>query len=177
MSSERRGQVDKPELMARFIERYQERLARAEEGRSSAQSDANAHKGAMQSRYDTFKEEAQNLAAGQARRVAELRQNLALLRDYLESAPNLRRELECVKVGALVTVALEDGDSAGSPIWRHYFVSPVGDSEPVDSARGPVLFVSRAAPLGAALAGKAAGDRVALLKDGRRTQGVIEAVS
>lgn len=46
---------------------------------AEAQEEANKHKGAMESRYDTFKEEAQALKDGHARQLNEILSSLEIL--------------------------------------------------------------------------------------------------
>ena len=48
----------------------------AKESAKFYQEEANSHQGAMESRYDTFKEEAQYMVSGQQRRVNELTEYL-----------------------------------------------------------------------------------------------------
>ena len=86
----------------------EERLAAAVRYREDAQSEANSHVGAMESRYDTFKEDAQYLAAGHERAIARLREQLGELRAIQQSkAP------QWPKAGALVALRDVNGTEVG----------------------------------------------------------------
>ncbi len=87
----------------------------------TAQQEANAHKGAMASRYDTFKEEAQYLRGGYEKQLKEALEDLALLKQ-IELKYNQRIEL-----GAVVETVETTGD--GNISQNSYFISM---SLPVD---------------------------------------------
>ena len=86
----------------------EQRLDAAERHREDAQSEANSHVGAMESRYDTFKEDAQYLAAGHERAIARISEQLGALRAIQQSkAP------AWPKAGALVVLRGADGTEEG----------------------------------------------------------------
>ena len=86
----------------------EQRLDAAERHREDAQSEANSHVGAIESRYDTFKEDAQYLAAGHERAIARISEQLGALRAIQQSkAPGWP------KAGALVVLRGADGTEEG----------------------------------------------------------------
>ena len=84
------------------------RLAAAEHFRRDAQDEANSHVGAMESRYDTFKEDAQYLAAGHKKTVARLQAQLRKLRSV-----RARGGPGWPVCGALVVLERESGEQSG----------------------------------------------------------------
>ena len=86
----------------------EQRLDAAERHREDAQSEANSHVGAMESRYDTFKEDAQYLAAGHERAIVRIREQLGALQAIQQSkAP------AWPKAGALVMLRGAAGTEEG----------------------------------------------------------------
>ena len=84
------------------------RLAAAEHYRRDAQDEANSHVGAMESRYDTFKEDAQYLAAGHKKTVARVEAQLRQLRSVrAKGSPGWPVR------GALVVLERESGQQSG----------------------------------------------------------------
>ncbi len=69
----------KTELLRQCKENVRSQLEHAKRAMDEAQREANSHKGAMASRYDTFKEEAQALRDGFAMQVQDFGDALALL--------------------------------------------------------------------------------------------------
>lgn len=92
----------KASLLSLAIADIEEQIAAAERGRKDAIEESKAHKGAMASRYDTFKEEAQYLAGGFAARIQELSSQLAALKSLqMRLAANSK-----VSGGAIVEVSI-----------------------------------------------------------------------
>ena len=60
------------DVFRRLVEIAAAQIAEQEANRQQAQSEANSHVGAMESRYDTFKEDAQYLSAGYEQRIRML---------------------------------------------------------------------------------------------------------
>lgn len=88
------------------------------QGREDALEESRAHKGAMESRYDTFKEEAQYLANAQEGILAELTGAAVLLKSLRDNPPR------GITQGCLYAIVeaedLEDGSTA------KYFLLPAG---------------------------------------------------
>ena len=104
-------------ILDQTIENVNAEIRNMERGRQDAIEESKAHKGAMESRYDTFKEEAQYLAGGYNARLLELGKilsELKSLRDYPPAVTN-------GSVYAIVEVeSLEDGSRV------KYFLLPAG---------------------------------------------------
>lgn len=92
-----------------------EMLMNAERSQADAQAEANYHIGAMASRYDTFKEEAQYLVDAQKLRVLELSVLLAEYEGLIRDLPKAMHQR--VMLGACVILTNEQ-----SP--RYFFISP-----------------------------------------------------
>jgi hypothetical protein len=67
----------KKQLVDLVIDRLKKKLELLKRGKDQAQADANEHVGAMESRYDTFKEEAQTLVNGFAMQIQKTSNVLA----------------------------------------------------------------------------------------------------
>ncbi len=160
----------KQELFNRLLDRLQYLAERAENGRRDAQFNANEHAGRLESRYDTFKEEAQLLAAGQQLRQALIQGWLAELTRLTTFNPEVLDYAEQVRAGALVTLA-----PLGEDDPRCYFLLPAGGGEILDGDEGPVEVLNLRSPLGQALVGKRAGQMIPL--GGSRGKGIIMEVS
>lgn len=116
-----------------------------------------------ENKYDTLGLEAAYLAAGQSRRVEELRLAQArwqalVLRDF---AP-----VQGIQVGCLVH--LLDADERAQ--WL--FLGPDGAGLKVATEQAEVLVISPRSPLGGALLGRRPGDEV---QAGRQTYEILEA--
>ena len=86
----------KQRLMSLVKGNLREKVAAQKKAMDDAQRDANQHKGAMSSRYDTFKEEAQALRDGFAVQVQRTSDTLAAMEQII-----LRKSL-CIEPGAVV---------------------------------------------------------------------------
>jgi len=135
-----------------ILERLDSELKTAERGRATAQHDANEAEGAMISRYDTFKEEAQYLMGGFDKRIREINQKISLLRQVAEAKYPTDQS---AVAGSLVTV---EGKS-GSLI---YLLLPAGGGETVEIAGRSVLVVTPQSPVGRQLLKKRIDDQLTL---------------
>ncbi len=145
-------ELGKRRLLERLLEEYGEMLDRARRAMRAAQGEANEHKGRAESRYDTFREEAQYLAGGQARRVQELEDITRALQRFLSDNPNVDRRLDEALPGGLVRVSDESGTE------HAYLVLPVGGGLVLDHGGGKVLVVNAGTPLGRALLSRRPGE-------------------
>lgn len=90
----------------------------------TTQKEANSHKGAMQSRYDTFKEEAQYLRGGYEKQLSEAINDLKILNQIIPD------ESSTIKLGTIIrTIELQNG--VGDEIERTYFISTSVSSKPI----------------------------------------------
>ncbi len=112
-----------------------------------------------ENKYDTLGLEASYLAAGQAKRVEEIKQALALCQNLQLRAYDDQRGIE---VGALL--GLEDEN--GRQQWL--FLAPDAAGLKVDVVGQPVTVITPRSPLGKGLLGKFEGDEVEILVAGAR---------
>ncbi len=127
---------------------------RAESGRKDAQNEANQHVGAMQSRYDTFKEEAQYLASAQGLRKSQLDEQLRALKEVRAMLVSNSKPSAIAKIGSIVTLEDEDG------VISRYFLAPGGGGLKLDSPAGECIVGTPSSPLGRAVMNKSVGDEV-----------------
>jgi transcription elongation GreA/GreB family factor len=74
--------IDKENLLKIIIKDYEKKLEYYKSSMDDSQKEANMHKGAMESRYDTFKEEAQMLKDGFAKQYQQINEILKILSSY-----------------------------------------------------------------------------------------------
>lgn len=146
----------KETLLRRVLNLSQQELANAQKGFKSASREAAEAEGAMQSRYSTFKEEAQYLASGYARRMNEI--NAVI--ENIEAM--LARPLQtCMRVciGALVQI-----ENLVTKERETYFLVKNGGGLTLrDTESGnDIVVVSITAPIGQQLNRKKVGDTVEL---------------
>lgn len=102
-------------------------------------------------KYDTLGLEASYVAQGQANRAVEIRQALETyrkleLRSFAGDA--------AVRLTALVTLEAEDGST------RVVFLGPEAGGLKIEEDGAEIIVITPGSPLGRALLGKSAGDRV-----------------
>ncbi|MEO8489331.1 transcription elongation factor GreAB [Pseudomonas sp.] len=112
-----------------------------------------------ENKYDTLGLEASYLAAGQAKRVEEIKQSLALCQNLQLGAYDDQRGIE---VGTLL--GLEDEN--GREQWL--FLAPDAAGLKIDVVGQPVTVITPRSPLGKSLLGKFEGDEVEILVAGAR---------
>lgn len=139
----------KIKLLRQAIAHLEAQIATAEQGRQGAIEESKAHKGAMASRYDTFKEEAQYLAGGFNARIQELSGQLVALKTFENSiATN-----DTVSLGAIVKVENVDNTET-----TRYFILPADGGSAYEESGHRYVVLTPKTPLARALFGKVAGD-------------------
>jgi len=158
----------KSKLLDLVIADIEKRIESAEHGRKNAVEESKAHKGAMASRYDTFKEEAQYLAGGFAARIQELAPLLAALKSMRMRIPANSK----VSGGAIVEV-----ENIDTGVKTKYFILPTGGGKiyEVDGEQYSALTLQ--APLARALFGKTEGDEAEITIQGTTKHLLIVSVS
>jgi hypothetical protein len=133
----------KRELIKAVQARLEEKVARQRTAMDDAQKEANSHKGAMASRYDTCKEEAQALRDGHARQLQALAEVVASMQQ-LQPVP-----CNQVALGAVV-------------VTKHaqFFVSTGMIDDPVIVEEQEYDCVSVTAPIMLQMRGKSKGATV-----------------
>ena len=158
----------KETLLGLVIADIEKQIATSEQGRQDSIEESKAHKGAMASRYDTFKEEAQYLAGGFAARIQELSSQLAALK-------SMRTRLAAnSKVSGGAIVEVEDIDTGTK---TKYFLLPYGggNAYEVNGERYSTLTIQ--APLARILFGKEERDEVEITIQGTTKHLLVVSVS
>lgn len=158
----------KETLLDLVITDIEKQIATADQGRLDAIEESKAHKGAMASRYDTFKEEAQYLAGGFNARIQEMSPFLVMLKSLRTQIPSLNK----VSGGAIVEV--EDIDTGTK---TKYFLLPAGggNAYEVDGEQYSTLTIQ--APLARSLFGKTEGDEAEITIQGTTKHLLVVSVS
>ncbi|MDD5445373.1 MAG: transcription elongation factor GreAB, partial [Pseudomonas fluorescens] len=131
----------------------------AQRAAQTAYETATHEENIAENKYDTLGLEASYLAAGQAKRVEEIKQALTLCHTLQLRAYDDQRGIE---VGALL--GLEDEN--GRQQWL--FLAPDAAGLKVDVVGQPVTVITPRSPLGKSLLGKAEGDEEEMLVAGAR---------
>ena len=131
----------------------------AQRAAQTAYETATYEENIAENKYDTLGLEASYLAAGQAKRVEEIKQALALCQNMQLRAYDDQRGIE---IGALL--GLEDEN--GRQQWL--FLAPDAAGLKVDVVGQPVTVITPRSPLGKSLLGKFEGDGVEIMVAGAR---------
>ncbi|KAA5839402.1 transcription elongation factor GreAB [Pseudomonas chlororaphis] len=159
--------MNKPTVHQLILDKLRGDLEIAQRAAQTAYEAATHEENIAENKYDTLGLEASYLAAGQARRVEEIRQALALcqnltLRPYDEQVG--------IQVGALL--GLEDVN--GHEQWL--FLAPDGAGLKVEVVGQPVTVITPRSPLGKGLLGKFEGDELEIVVAGARQQFAVTEV-
>jgi transcription elongation GreA/GreB family factor len=121
----------------------QRQMSIQKQAMDDAQEEANAHKGAMESRYDSFKEEAQRKKDGHAQQYHQLMK--------LDSALGnvLIEEYDEVKFGSVVETE-----------QTNYFMFAYIFDEPLEVDGKKYLSINMLSPLGKAMNGQKKGSKI-----------------
>jgi transcription elongation GreA/GreB family factor len=153
--------MHKPTVHQLIIDKLRIDLDIAERAAQTAYETATHEENIAENKYDTLGLEASYLAAGQARRVEEIRQSLALCQNLTLRPYDDQRGIE---VGALL--GLED--EKGREQWL--FLAPDAAGLKIDLVGQWITVITPRSPLGKSLLGKFEGDEVEILVAGARQQ-------
>ena len=131
----------------------------AQRAAQTAYETATHEENIAENKYDTLGLEASYLAAGQARRVEEIKQALTLCQNMQLRPYDEQRGIE---VGALLGLVDENDRQQ----WL--FLAPDGAGLKVDVVGQPVTVITPRSPRGKSLLGKFEGDEVEILVAGAR---------
>ena len=143
--------MNKWSLFKQVVEALRAEREKAEQARDAAQEEANQHVGRMESRYDTFREEAQYAVAAQEKRILEYEKRIQQVEELLTDPAWLGPGGPAV-VGSVVILRPEKGDE------KRLFIAPAGGGIVIQDESGPVTVLTPDAPLGSKLLGLAVGD-------------------
>jgi transcription elongation GreA/GreB family factor len=153
--------VNKPQLLQLIVERLTTDLDTAQRAAQSAYETATHKENIAENKYDTLGLEASYLATGQARRMLEIRQALALYQQ-LEMRPyQVERG---IAVGDLVM--LEDLDGKR----QRLFLGPEAAGLKLQLDGQPITVITPRSPLGQGLLGKRQGEALHLSVAGVRQE-------
>ena len=141
--------MDKKQLLRLITEKLAADLEVAVRAAQTAHETATHEENVAENKYDTLGLEAAYLAAGQSRRVEEIRQALGLYRNLV-----LRDfdEEQGIQLTALVTLLNADGSR------RTVFLGPEAAGLKIDCEGREVLVITPRSPLGQSLIGRHPGD-------------------
>ena len=152
---------DKRKLFESLCERLAAMIKGAAEARMVSEAESRSHKGAMSSRYDTFKEEAQALAGGQGKREMDLTRDLSRLQ-VLMNDHRIFLPAEKVRVGAIVRVKdLDKNEEA----W--YLNVNAGGGLEIEAEGVKLKSLNLSTPLGQSLFKREDGDQAEFEIEGR----------
>jgi len=160
--------MNKQSVQQLIVDKLKFDLDIAQRAAQTAYETATHEENIAENKYDTLGLEASYLAAGQARRVEEIRQSL-LLYQNLPCKPF--DEQRGIQSGDLITLQAENG----SQQWL--FLGPDAAGLKVQEAEHLITVITSRAPLGQNLLGKQEGDVIEItVNGGRQSFEVIEIV-
>lgn len=149
--------MTKPTVHQLIIDRLKVDLDIAQRAAQTAYETATHEENIAENKYDTLGLEASYLAAGQARRVEEIRQSLVAFQQLSLKAFDEQRGIQS---GDLITLEDDDGHA------RHLFLGPDGAGLKIHLGDELITVITPRAPLGQNLLGKFAGDVVEIHVNG-----------
>ena len=151
--------MNKHAVLQLILEKLTVDLDIAQRAAQTAYETATHEENIAENKYDTLGLEASYLAAGQAKRVEEIKQSLALCQNLQLRAFDDQRGVE---IGTLL--GLED--ERGRQQWL--FLAPDAAGLKVDVVGQPVTVITPRSPLGKGLLGKRIDEEVEILVAGAR---------
>jgi transcription elongation GreA/GreB family factor len=151
--------MNKQQVLQRIIEKLEVDLDIAIRAAQTAYETATHEENIAENKYDTLGLEASYLAAGQARRMEEIRQSLTLYRNLVLKPFDQTRGIQS---GDLVVL-----DSA-SGVQQHLFLGPDAAGLKIGVDDTLITVITAKAPLGQNLLGKLDGDQVEISVNGSR---------
>lgn len=145
--------MNKRQLQHAILERLNSDLLTAQRAAQTAYEAATDEENIAENKYDTLGLEASYLAAGQARRVQEIKQALLALQQLPISDYDPQRGIQ---VGALILLA----DANDAPRWL--LLAPDAAGLKVEDQGQHIMLITPHSPMGQNLLGHAEGDEVQL---------------
>lgn len=143
--------MNKQDVLQLIIDKLEVDLDIARRAAQTAYETATHEENIAENKYDTLGLEASYLAAGQARRVEEIRQSLVLYQKLTLAAFN---EDKGIQAGDLITLENHLG------VEQHLFLGPDAAGLKIQYDARTVTVITARAPLGQTLLGKQAGDEL-----------------
>ena len=151
--------MNKQEVLQLIVEKLTIDLDIAQRAAQTAYETATHEENIAENKYDTLGLEASYLAAGQARRVEEIRQSLAL---YQKLGLMPFNEDRGIQPGDLITLENDQG------VEQHVFLGPDAAGLKISHDELIVTVITSRAPLGQTLLGKLPGDELEITVNGTR---------
>jgi len=151
--------MNKQEVLQLIVEKLTIDLDIAQRAAQTAYETATHEENIAENKYDTLGLEASYLAAGQAKRVEEIRQSLVL---YQKLSLMPFNEDKGIQPGDLITLENPQG------IEQHLFLGPDAAGLKIQYAKLIVTVITSRAPLGQTLLGKLTGDELEISVNGSR---------
>jgi transcription elongation GreA/GreB family factor len=151
--------MNKQEVLQGIVEKLEIDLDIAIRAAQTAYETATHEENIAENKYDTLGLEASYLAAGQARRVEEIRQALAAYRNLVLRPFDDRRGIQS---GDLIDLESESG------VQQTLFLGPDAAGLKINIAKTLVTVITAKAPLGQNLLGKFDGDELEITVNGSR---------
>ncbi|KFE57017.1 GreA/GreB family elongation factor [Pseudomonas syringae] len=151
--------MNKQEVLQLIVEKLTIDLDIAQRAAQTAYETATHEENIAENKYDTLGLEASYLAAGQAKRVEEIRQSLVL---YQKMSLTPFNEDKGIQPGDLITLENHQG------VEQHLFLGPDAAGLKIQYAELIVTVITSRAPLGQTLLGKLAGDELEISVNGSR---------
>jgi transcription elongation factor, greA/greB, C-term len=136
--------MEKTIIAKQVLEKLKTDLMRTIKQRDEAQQEANSHVGAMESRYDTFKEEAQYLVSGCNKQIEKLNKDIDILTSFIMNSPALKKKMETVEAGTLITVIKNNME-------EYFLLLPVGGGSEIITDKKTIRIITLLTPLAKAL--------------------------
>jgi transcription elongation GreA/GreB family factor len=143
----------KQKIIEAFIAHFEIEIAALIASAKAAHAAATHEESRAEDRHDTFAIEASYLAAGQAKRVQEIRASLNELNDFL--AHLQPKSAAAIDLGALVTL-----ESEGKQTYS--LIARFGGGTQVDSGGAMVSLLSPTSPLGEGILGLQKGEQFSM---------------
>ncbi|KPC33099.1 Uncharacterized protein ABJ99_1952 [Pseudomonas syringae pv. cilantro] len=156
--------MNKQDVLQLIIDTLKIDLDIAQRAAQTAYETATHEENIAENKYDTLGLEASYLAAGQARRVEEIRQSLA---HYHSWSLKPFDESRGIQTGDLVVVETENGQT------QHLFLGPDAAGLKVFTHERLITVITARAPLGQSLLGKLENDEVQIVINGSGQSYVI----
>jgi len=151
--------MNKQEVLQLIVEKLTIDLDIAQRAAQTAYETATHEENIAENKYDTLGLEASYLAAGQARRVEEIRQSLVLYQKLSVTPFNGDKGIQS---GDLITLENDQG------IEQHLFLGPDAAGLKIPVGELIVTVITSRAPLGQTLLGKLPGDELEIVVNGTR---------
>lgn len=151
--------MNKQQVLQRIIEKIEVDLDVAVRAAQTAYETATHEENIAENKYDTLGLEASYLAAGQARRVEEIRQSLTLYQNLVLKPFDDTRGIQS---GDLIVL------ESASGIAQRLFLGPDAAGLKISVDGNLITVITAKAPLGQDLLGKFDGDEVQISVNGSR---------